>query len=83
MKKAIIALASMGLLSTAVFAQSTNNANVDYNALLDAADDYGYSHYVEVSFEDSGRIDVDGWLADNWHAESEIAVRNICPPPSP
>ena len=44
--------------------------------VLNHANDYGFSHYEEISIESSNRVEVEGWLDEEWYADVDFSLDN-------
>jgi len=65
--------AATALVSSTLLAQTAASGASNTDALLKHADDYGFTHYIDIEI-DGNRIEVDGYLADGWHAEAEFSA---------
>lgn len=66
--------------SALLFAAAAGNAQADslpmdrINDVLTHANDYGFSHYEEISIKSRGRAEVEGWLDEDWYADVEFSL---------
>ncbi|BBI59142.1 hypothetical protein HSBAA_04480 [Vreelandella sulfidaeris] len=44
--------------------------------VLTHANDYGFTHYEELSIKGRGRAEVEGWLDDEWYADVDFSLDN-------
>ncbi|MBR9905328.1 MULTISPECIES: hypothetical protein [Halomonadaceae] len=78
MKKMLLIPTSALLLAAAAgSAQADDSLPMDrIDDVLTHANDYGFSHYEEISIESRGRAEVEGWLDDEWYADVEFSLDN-------
>lgn len=78
MKKMLLIPTSALLLAAAAgSAQADDSLPMDrIDDVLTHANDYGFSHYEEISIESRGRAEVEGWLDDEWYADVEFSIDN-------
>lgn len=67
----IAPVALVGLSSTAL--ADTPISLDELNGLLDTADEYGFSHYEEISVDDS-RLELEGWREDGTRLEVDLQI---------
>ncbi|GAA3954161.1 PepSY domain-containing protein [Allohahella marinimesophila] len=63
-------------LTTAILAPMAQ-AEIEIDRIEDAlkaAEDYGFKHYTEIEFEDSGNIEIEGWVDDSTEAEVDLSA---------
>ncbi|EHJ93946.1 hypothetical protein [Vreelandella boliviensis] len=77
MKKMLLIPTSALLLAAAAGSAQADSLPMDrIDDVLTHANDYGFSHYEEVSIKSRGRVEVEGWLDDEWYADVEISLDN-------
>ncbi len=77
MKKMLLIPTSALLLATAAGSAQADSLPMDrIDDVLTHASEYGFSHYEEVSIENRGRVEVEGWLDDEWYADVEFSLDN-------
>nr|WP_298059879.1 PepSY domain-containing protein [uncultured Halomonas sp.] len=75
MKKMLLIPTSALLLAAAAGTAQADSLPMDrINDVLTHANDYGFSHYEEISIKSRGRAEVEGWLSDEWYAEVEFSL---------
>lgn len=75
MKKMLIIPASALLLtSVAGAAQAENQPLERIDDVLSHAETYGFTHFEEIETKSRGRVEVEGWLDDEWFAETRFAL---------
>ncbi len=65
------------IVLTATLAAPLALAEVDIDKVDDAlktAEQYGFSHYTEIEFEEGGKVEVEGWIDDSTDAEVDFAA---------
>lgn len=74
MKKLSLLIAPFALagLSSAALADTPISLD-ELNGLLDTADEHGFSHYDEISIDDS-RLELEGWREDGTRLEVDLKV---------
>lgn len=75
MKKMLLIPAS-ALLLAAGSAQADSLPMDRIDDVLTHANDYGFTHYEELSIKGRGRAEVEGWLDDEWHADVDFSLDN-------
>ncbi|MBS3668925.1 PepSY domain-containing protein [Vreelandella sp. F11] len=77
MKKMLLIPTSALLLAVAAGSAQADSLPMDrINDVLSHTNEYGFSHYEEVSIESRGRVEVEGWLDDEWYADVEFSLDN-------
>lgn len=77
MKKMLLIPTSALLLAAAAGSAQADSLPLDrIGDVLTHANAYGFSHYEEISVESRGRVEVEGWLDDEWHADVEFSLDN-------
>lgn len=77
MKKMLLIPTSALLLAAAAGSAQADSLPMDrIDDVLTHASEYGFSHYEEVSIENRGRVEVEGWLDDEWYADVEFSLDN-------
>ncbi|MDN6298593.1 MAG: PepSY domain-containing protein [Halomonas sp.] len=77
MKKMLLIPTSALLLAAAAGSAQADSLPMDrIDDVLTHANEYGFSHYEEVSIENRGRVEVEGWLDDEWYADVEFSLDN-------
>lgn len=77
MKKMLLIPVSALLLTAAagsVYADSQPLDRID--EILTYTNDYGFTHYEEISIKSSDRVEVEGWLDSEWYADVEFSLDN-------
>ncbi|MGQ7262506.1 PepSY domain-containing protein [Vreelandella sp. V005] len=69
--------------SALLLAAAAGNVQADDALAMDRIDDvlnhannYGFSHYEEISIESSNRVEVEGWLDEEWYADVDFSLDN-------
>lgn len=77
MKKMLLIPTSALLLAAAAGSAQADSLPMDrIDDVLSHANEYGFSHYEEISIESRGRVEVEGWLDDEWYADVEFSLNN-------
>jgi len=78
MKKMLLIPTSALLLAAAAGSVQADDALAmdRIDDVLNHANDYGFSHYEEISIESSNRIEVEGWLDEEWYADVDFSLDN-------
>nr|WP_299243514.1 PepSY domain-containing protein [uncultured Halomonas sp.] len=71
----MIPVALIGFTSPA-WADDGKLERAQLESLLDKADEYGFTHYEEISMEDGDRLELEGWGKDGWQLDVEMAVED-------
>lgn len=75
MKKMLLIPTSALLLAAAAGSAQADSLPMDrIDDVLTHANDYGFSHYEEVSIKSRGRVEVEGWLDDEWFADVDFSL---------
>lgn len=75
MKKVLLIPTSALLLAAAAGSAQADSLPMDrIDDVLTHANDYGFSHYEEVSIKSRGRVEVEGWLDDEWYADVDFSL---------
>ena len=75
MKKMLLIPTSALLLAAAAGSAQADSLPMDrIDDVLTHANDYGFSHYEEVSIKSRGRVEVEGWLDDEWYADVDFSL---------
>lgn len=75
MKKMLIIPTSAVLLTAAVGTAQADSLAMDrIDEVLTHANDYGFTHFEEVSIKSRGRAEVEGWLDDEWYADVSFSI---------
>lgn len=71
MKTTIMTIA----LSTAFLAPITYaDAPIEqFDQVLNASSKYGIKHYKEFESDDDGKVEIEGWVDNEWYAEIEVS----------
>lgn len=48
----------------------------DMEGVLAMAADFGFQRYEEIQIEDSDRVEIEGWIDEEWFAEVDFNVRD-------
>ena len=67
-KKALLIPAAALLLAGTAQADDKMDINA-IDSVLEYASAYGFTHYEEIETKSRGRIEVEGWLDDEWNAD--------------
>jgi|SRR5690554_569219 len=74
MKRLSLLVAPLALADFSSGALADTPISLDeLNGLLDTADEYGFSHYEEISIDDS-RLELEGWRDDGTRLEVDLEV---------
>ena len=78
MKKMLLIPTSALLLAAAAGSVQADDALAmdRIDDVLNHANDYGFSHYEEISIESSNRVEVEGWLDEEWYADVDFSLDN-------
>lgn len=76
MKKMLLVPTSALLLAAAAGSvQADNSLPLDrIDDVLTHANGYGFSHYEEIGFKSRGRVEVEGWLDNEWYADVDFSL---------
>ncbi len=66
-------LASLGLATTA-FAADQGLTQDELSSLLDSAQQYGFTHFEEISVDDGNELELEGWREDGWKLEVDMNI---------
>ncbi|SDL37184.1 hypothetical protein SAMN05661010_01473 [Modicisalibacter muralis] len=72
----MLPVALTGGLSSAALAAEGSLSHSELQALLNQADQYGFSHYEEISVEDNTHLEIDGWRDDGWQLDLELLIED-------
>ncbi|RUR41225.1 PepSY domain-containing protein [Vreelandella populi] len=74
-KKMLIIPTSALLFAAAMGSAQADSLPIDrIDNVLSHASDYGFTQYEEISIEDRGRAEVEGWLDNEWYADVEFSI---------
>ncbi|QNI01677.1 PepSY domain-containing protein [Halomonas sp. SH5A2] len=73
-KMLIIPTSALLLVAAAGTAQADSLAMDRIDEVLTHANDYGFTHFEEVSIKSRGRAEVEGWLDDEWYADVDFSL---------
>ncbi|MCA1772107.1 MAG: PepSY domain-containing protein [Halomonas sp.] len=73
-KMLIIPTSALLLVAAAGTAQADSLAMDRIDDVLTHANDYGFTHFEEVSIKSRGRAEVEGWLDDEWYADVDFSL---------
>ncbi|EHA16552.1 hypothetical protein [Halomonas sp. HAL1] len=77
MKKMLLIPTSALLLAAAAGSAQADSLPMDrIDDVLTHSNDYGFSHYEEISVKGRGRVEVEGWLDDEWYADVDFSLDN-------
>ncbi|AJY52538.1 MULTISPECIES: hypothetical protein [Halomonadaceae] len=77
MKKMLLIPTSALLLAAAAGSAQADSLPMDrIDDVLTHANDYGFSHYEEISVKGRGRVEVEGWLDEEWYADVDFSLDN-------
>ena len=77
MKKMLLIPTSALLLAAAVGSAQADSLSMDHiDDVLTHANDYGFTHYEELSIKGRGRAEVEGWLDEEWYADVDFSLDN-------
>ncbi|GGC94904.1 PepSY domain-containing protein [Vreelandella lutescens] len=75
MKKMLLIPTSALLLAVAAGNAQADTQPMDrMDDILTSSADYGFTHYEEIKVKSRGRIEVEGWLDDEWYADVEFSL---------
>ncbi|MGO2243214.1 MAG: PepSY domain-containing protein [Halomonas sp.] len=75
MKKMLLIPTSALLLAAAAGSAQADSLPMDrIDDVLTHASDYGFTHYEEISIKSRGRVEVEGWLDDEWYADIDFSL---------
>jgi len=63
-------------LSSAALAAEGGLSHSELEALLNQAEQYGFSHYEEISVDDGSRLELEGWREDGWQLDVEMQIED-------
>lgn len=72
----MVPVALSGGLSSAALASEGGLSHSELEALLTQADQYGFSHYEEVSVDDASRLELEGWRDDGWQLDVDMLIED-------
>lgn len=72
----MLPVALSGGLSSAALAAEGSLSHSELQALLNQADRYGFSHYQEISVDDSSRLELEGWRDDGWQLDVDMLIED-------
>lgn len=75
-KMLLIPTSALLLAATAGTAQADSLPMDHIDDVLTHANDYGFSQYEEISIDGSNRVEVEGWLDDEWYADVDFSLDN-------
>ncbi|WP_336275111.1 PepSY domain-containing protein [Vreelandella indica] len=77
MKKMLLIPTSALLLAAAAGSAQADSLPMDLiDDVLTHSNDYGFSHYEEISVKGRGRVEVEGWLDEEWYADVDFSLDN-------
>lgn len=77
MKKMLLIPTSALLLAVAAGSAQADSLPMDrIDDVLTHANDYGFTHYEELSIKGRGRAEVEGWLDEEWYADVDFSLDN-------
>ncbi|QHD48427.1 PepSY domain-containing protein [Vreelandella aquamarina] len=77
MKKMLLIPTSALLLAASAGSAQADTQPLDrIDDILTYANDYGFSHIEEINVDDRGRVEVEGWLDDEWYADVDFSIDN-------
>ena len=77
MKKILLIPTSALLLAAAAGSAQADSLPMDrIDDVLTHSNDYGFSHYEEISVKGRGRVEVEGWLDEEWYADVDFSLDN-------
>jgi hypothetical protein len=77
MKKMLLIPTSALLLAAAAGSAQADSLPMDrIDDVLNHANDYGFTHYEELSIKGRGRAEVEGWLDEEWYADVDFSLDN-------
>jgi len=77
MKKMLLIPTSALLLAAAAGSAQADTQPMDrIDDILTYAADYGFSHIEEINVDDRGRVELEGWLDDEWYADVDFSMDN-------
>ncbi|MDR5900082.1 PepSY domain-containing protein [Halomonas vilamensis] len=72
----LIPASALLLASAAGAAQADNQPLERLDDVLTHAETYGFTHFEEIETKSRGRIEVEGWLDDEWFAETRFSLES-------
>lgn len=77
MQKMLLIPTSALLLTAAVGSAQADSLPLDrIDDVLTYSADYGFTQFEEISIDSRGRVEVEGWLNDEWYADIEFSLDN-------
>lgn len=77
MQKMLLIPTSALLLTAAVGSAQADSLPLDrIDDVLTYSADYGFTQFEEISIDSRGRVEVEGWLDDEWYADIEFSLDN-------
>jgi len=77
MKKMLLIPTSALLLAAAAGSAQADTQPMDrIDDILTYANNYGFSHIEEINVDDRGRVEVEGWLDNEWYADVDFSIDN-------
>ena len=77
MKKMLLIPTSALLLAAAAGSAQADTQPVDrIDDILTYAADYGFTQLEEINVDDRGRVEVEGWLDNEWYADVDFSMDN-------
>jgi hypothetical protein len=77
MKKMLLIPTSALLFAVAAGSAQADSLPLDrIDDVLTHGNDYGFTHYEEISIKSRGRVEIEGWLDDEWYADVDISLDN-------
>tara|TARA_R110000824_G_scaffold222202_1_gene409609 strand:+ start:28341 stop:28817 length:477 start_codon:yes stop_codon:yes gene_type:complete len=77
MKKMLLIPTSALLFAAAAGSAQADSLPMDrIDDVLTHSNDYGFSHYEEISVKGRGRVEVEGWLDEEWYADVDFSLDN-------
>lgn len=77
MKKMLLIPTSALLFAAAAGSAQADSLPMDrIDDVLTHSNDYGFSHFEEISVKGRGRVEVEGWLDEEWYADVDFSLDN-------
>lgn len=72
----MVPVAFSGSLATTALADDGSLSHSELSALLDSATQYGFTHYEEISLDDSTHLELEGWRDDGWQLDVDMLIED-------
>mgnify|MGYP003677952772 FL=1 len=68
--KLLLTTLTIATLAVTPFAYTADPAG-NISQAIKVGSDYGITHFTSIEFEGSGRMEIEGWIDQDWHVELE------------